>query len=113
MVSIIFTMQQSIHRAFRPSSARGPLSVAGTVCFDSRAHGGSAPRILTELDEEEALHVLATAAARPNIACLPDSHAYFIGLQQDFPGTTRGYSSGAESRLPSPLFCQRTNWLVQ
>lgn len=26
----------SIHRAFRPSSARGPLSVAGTVCFDSR-----------------------------------------------------------------------------
>lgn len=42
----------SIHRASRPSSARGPLSVAGTVCFDSRM--GSAPRILTELDQKEA-----------------------------------------------------------
>lgn len=78
---------KSIHRAFRPSSARGPLSVAGTVCFDSRM--GFGPRILTELYQKEELPVPAAATARPSIVCLRDSHAYFTVLQQDFPGATR------------------------
>lgn len=109
MVSIIFTVQQQ-HSPRISAIFRAGSIVCGGYGMFRFAHGGSAPRILTELDEEEALHVLA---ARPNIVCLPESHAYFIGLQQGFPGTTRGYSSGAESRLPSPLLCQRTNWLVQ
>lgn len=70
----------SIHRAFRPSSARGPLSVAGTVCFDSRM-GGSAPRTLTELGCPCLLPLLLLLGRASSVR-----YSHMLSPQQDFPG---------------------------
>jgi hypothetical protein len=56
---------KSIHRAFRPSSARGPG--LWRVCSDSIRAWGSALRTLTELDEKEGFARAASVPAPASV----------------------------------------------